>query len=88
MLIQPSRSDWQMLVAGCLRRAGHREAALRMYEELHRRFPDHLDCLRFLAWLYSELNRDSEAHRYADKLRRAEKAALLVFATSGQSNLT
>jgi len=78
-LIEPTQPDWQMLVAGCYRRVGNHTASLQIYQEVHRRFPDHLDCLRFLTRLCLDLDRDSEAHRYAVKLQRAENAERLVF---------
>ena len=77
-LIEPSQPDWQLLMACCYRRAGNPAAELRTYQEVHRRFPDHVDCLRLLSRLCADLDRDTEAHRYAIKLRRAEKAERLV----------
>jgi len=57
---------------------GNVEAALDLYRSAHRRFPDHLDYLRLLIHLCVDLHLDSEAERYAAKLRRAENAQRLV----------
>ena len=78
MLIEPSQPRWQLLVASCYRRAGNYSAALHLYLAAHRRFPDHVDCLRPLTKLCADLDLDTEARRYAVKLRRAENAERLV----------
>jgi len=74
MLIEPSQPRWSLLVASCQRRAGNSLAALDIYRATHRRFPDHVDCLRLLTRLCIDLELSNEAQRYAVKLRRAEKA--------------
>jgi len=78
MLIEPSQPRWHLLMASCYRRAGNYSAALQIYRETHRRFPDHVDCLRLLTRLCADLELASEARRYAIKLRRAENAQRLV----------
>jgi len=79
MLIEPSQPRWQLLAASCQRRSGNYLAALQLYRSTHRRFPDHLDCLRLLTRLCADLELTNEAQRYAVKLRRAEKAERLVY---------
>ena len=86
MLIEPSQPHWQLLTASCHRRAGNYRAALELYRSTHRRFPDHLDCLRLLTRLCADLELSNEAQRYSIKLRRAEKAERLVCYTPRFSN--
>ena len=78
MLIEPSQLRWHLLVASCHRRAGNYSAALQLYHAAHRRFPDHVDTLRLLARLCTDLDLAPEAQRYAVKLQRAENAERLV----------
>jgi len=86
MLIEPSQPRWQLLVASCYRRAGNYSSALQTYRVAHRRFPDHVDCLRLLTRLCSELQLTNEAERYAVKLRRAENVERLVKIFAPQLN--
>ena len=53
---------------------GNYQQALQCYKQIHKRFPENLDCLRFMVRLCSDLGL-KEAQEYSLKLRKAEKAA-------------
>lgn len=72
-IIQPSQVKWPLLVASCHHKSGNYQQALATYRSLHRRFPDNVECLRFLVRLTNDLGL-SESAEYAAKLKKAEKA--------------
>lgn len=72
-LMQPSEPKWQMMVAGCHRRSGNLHRALTLYQEIHKKFPENMECLRFLVRLCSDLGM-REAQDYALELKKIEKA--------------
>ncbi|XP_063223516.1 intraflagellar transport protein 88 homolog isoform X2 [Bacillus rossius redtenbacheri] len=72
-LVQPSEVKWPLLVASCQRRAGDYHQALATLKDIHRNFPDNIDCLKILVRLCTDLGL-KEATDYAVELRRAEKA--------------
>ncbi|GIY46023.1 hypothetical protein CEXT_790192 [Caerostris extrusa] len=47
-IIQPNQVKWKLMVAACQRRSGNYQQALEEYKSIHRRFPDDVECLRFL----------------------------------------
>ena len=51
---------------------GNYQLALRCYKDIHNRFPDNIDCLKFLVRLTSDLGL-KEAQEYSILLRKAEK---------------
>lgn len=53
---------------------GNYQQALQHYKAIHQRFPDSVDCLRFLVRLTSDLGL-KEAQDYALLLKKAEKTA-------------
>ena len=53
---------------------GNYQQALQCYKQIHKRFPENLDCLRFMVRLCSDLGL-KEVQEYSLKLRKAEKAA-------------
>ena len=72
-LIQPNDVKWYLMAASCHRRSGNYQQALEMYKRIHARFPDNVDCLRFLVRICTDLGM-KELHDYVGKLRKAEKA--------------
>ena len=52
---------------------GNYNQALQCYKEIHSRFPDNVDCLKFLVRLLSDMGL-KEAQEYAVLLQKAEKA--------------
>ncbi|XP_069496107.1 intraflagellar transport protein 88 homolog isoform X2 [Ambystoma mexicanum] len=71
-LIQPTQVKWQLMVASCYRRSGNYQKALDTYKDIHRRFPDNVECLRFLVRLCTDIGL-KEGQDYATKLKKVEK---------------
>ncbi|KAK9537217.1 hypothetical protein VZT92_004852 [Zoarces viviparus] len=71
-LIQPTQVKWQLMVASCYRKSGNYQKALQTYKEIHRKFPDNVECLRFLVRLCTDMGL-KEVQEYATKLKKAEK---------------
>ncbi len=71
-IIQPSQVKWQLMVASCHRRSGNYQQALETYKSIHRRFPDNIECLKFLIRLCTDLGL-KDAQDYVTKLKKAEK---------------
>ncbi|XP_014475343.1 PREDICTED: intraflagellar transport protein 88 homolog [Dinoponera quadriceps] len=71
--LAPDEPRWRLLVAACLRRTGQFHKALTEYQDIHNRFPDNIECLKFLVRLCSDLGL-KEAQTYAAELKKAEKA--------------
>ncbi|CAG0923155.1 unnamed protein product, partial [Notodromas monacha] len=72
-LIQPDDVKWLLMVASCHRRAGNYQTALMTYKNIHFRFPENIECLKFLVRLCSDLGL-KEAQEYIVELKKAEKA--------------
>ncbi|XP_033843488.1 intraflagellar transport protein 88 homolog [Periophthalmus magnuspinnatus] len=72
MLIQPTEVKWQLMVASCFRRSGNYQKSLETYKKIHSRFPENMDCLRFLLRLCSDMGL-ADAQEYAGKLKKLEK---------------
>ncbi|XP_023318131.1 intraflagellar transport protein 88 homolog [Trichogramma pretiosum] len=71
--LAPTEPRWRLLVAACLRRIGEFHKALAEYQDIHKQFPDNIECLKFLVRLCSDLGL-KEAQFYATELRKAEKS--------------
>ncbi|KAJ1113787.1 hypothetical protein NDU88_002029 [Pleurodeles waltl] len=71
-IILPTQVKWQLMVASCYRRSGNYQKALDTYKEIHRKFPDNVECLRFLVRLCTDIGL-KEVHEYATKLKKVEK---------------
>ncbi|XP_019507934.1 PREDICTED: intraflagellar transport protein 88 homolog isoform X8 [Hipposideros armiger] len=71
-LIQPMQVKWQLMVASCFRRSGNYQKALDTYKDIHRKFPENVECLRFLVRLCTDIGL-KEVQEYATKLKRLEK---------------
>ncbi|KAM3862431.1 intraflagellar transport protein 88 homolog isoform 2-T2 [Diretmus argenteus] len=71
-LIQPNQVKWQLMVASCYRRSGNYQKALETYKDLHRKFPENVECLRFLVRLCTDMGL-KEVQEYATKLKKVEK---------------
>ncbi|XP_037080592.1 intraflagellar transport protein 88 homolog [Pollicipes pollicipes] len=72
-LIQPAEVKWHLMIASCFRRAGNYQRALAKYKEIHMKFPDNVECLKFLVRICTDLGL-AEAADYAIELKRAEKS--------------
>ncbi|XP_008549372.1 intraflagellar transport protein 88 homolog [Microplitis demolitor] len=71
--LAPDQPRWRLLVAACLRRTGQFHKALEEYQDIHDKFPENIECLKFLIRLCSDLGL-KEAQVYASELKKAEKA--------------
>uniref|UniRef100_A0A4W6DPP2 Intraflagellar transport protein 88 homolog n=1 Tax=Lates calcarifer TaxID=8187 RepID=A0A4W6DPP2_LATCA len=71
-LIQPTQVKWQLMVASCYRRSGNYQKALETYKDIHHKFPENVECLRFLVRLCTDMGL-KEVQEYATKLKKVEK---------------
>ncbi|KAL2311028.1 hypothetical protein Nmel_002715 [Mimus melanotis] len=71
-LILPTQVKWQLMVASCYRRSGNYQKALEKYKVIHRKFPENVECLRFLVRLCTDMGL-KEVQEYITKLKKAEK---------------
>ena len=72
-LMQPDDVKWQLMIASCYRRSGNYHRALETYKSIHRRFPENIECLKFLVKISSDMGL-KEAQDFALELKKAEKA--------------
>ncbi|XP_076466664.1 intraflagellar transport protein 88 homolog isoform X2 [Babylonia areolata] len=72
-IVQPTQVKWHLMIASCYRRSGNYHRALETYQHIHRKFPDNVECLKFLVRLCTDLGL-KDAQEYANKLKKAEKA--------------
>ncbi|KAJ3260309.1 Intraflagellar transport protein 88 [Boothiomyces macroporosus] len=75
MLIQPSEVKWQLMIASCYRRSGNYQAAFETYKNIHDKFPENTECLRFLVKICTDLGM-KDVDEYKTKLARLEKGNL------------
>jgi intraflagellar transport protein 88 len=68
--IQPAEVKWRLMVTSCYRRMGSYPKALELYEEIHRDYPDNLECLRYLVAICKELSMPSD--KYEAELKKME----------------
>ncbi|XP_006822667.1 intraflagellar transport protein 88 homolog [Saccoglossus kowalevskii] len=73
-VIQPTQSKWQLMIASCHRRSGNYQQALETYKHIHKKFPENIECLKFLVRLCTDMGLTKDAQDYATKLKKAEKA--------------
>ena len=73
MELAPDQPRWRLLVAACLRRTGQFHKALAEYQDIHKRFPENIECLKFLVRLCSDLGM-KESQMYAIELKKAERS--------------
>lgn len=71
-LIQPTEVKWQLMVASCFRRSGNYQKSLDTYKKIHTKFPENLECLRFLVRLCTDMGL-ADVQEFASKLKKLEK---------------
>uniref|UniRef100_A0A8D3A506 Intraflagellar transport 88 homolog n=1 Tax=Scophthalmus maximus TaxID=52904 RepID=A0A8D3A506_SCOMX len=81
--IQPTQVKWQLMVASCYRRSGNYQRALETYKDIHRKFPENVECLRFLVRLCTDMGL-KEVQDYATKLKKVEKMKEIRRVKSGR----
>ncbi|KAI1731152.1 tetratricopeptide repeat domain-containing protein [Ditylenchus destructor] len=72
-LMEPNNIEWQLLIASCQRRSGNFQKAMQQYKQIHRRFPNNIECLKFLVQLCKDLRMTVEEKEFSEKLKRLEK---------------
>jgi intraflagellar transport protein 88 len=70
--IQPQEVKWQLMVASCHRRRGEYPQAKRLYEEINRKYPDNMECLRYLVHLCKDSGLIEEANEWFKKVKKLE----------------
>ena len=83
--MQPDEVKWHLMIASCYRRSGNYHRALETYKSIHRRFPENVECLKFLVKLSSDMGL-REAQEYAMELKKAEKAREIRDQRANSSN--
>jgi len=73
-LVQPNEVKWQLMVASCHRRTGNYQQALEAYKMIHKKFPDNIECLKFLVRLCTDQGLERDVQEFAVKLKKAEKS--------------
>ncbi|VDM08134.1 unnamed protein product [Wuchereria bancrofti] len=75
-IMEPNEIKWQLMMASCLRRSGNYQKAFELYQQIHRRFPENIECLKFLVRICTDLGMP-ETKEYMEKLTRTEKVRQL-----------
>ncbi|RNF08211.1 putative intraflagellar transport protein IFT88 [Trypanosoma conorhini] len=71
--IQPLEVRWQLMVASCHRRHGDYAQAKRLYETVHRKYPENMECLRYLVHLCKDAGLVDEANEWFKKIKKLEQ---------------
>ncbi|CAG9576717.1 putative intraflagellar transport protein IFT88 [Leishmania major strain Friedlin] len=71
--IQPQEVKWQLMVASCHRRRGDYVQAKRLYEQVHRRYPDNIECLNYLVQLCKDAGLNEEANEWFKATKKVER---------------
>ncbi|KAI8854413.1 hypothetical protein BC829DRAFT_190688 [Chytridium lagenaria] len=72
-VIQPGEVKWQLMIASCYRRSGNYQQAFETYKRIHEKFPENVECLRFLVRICTDLGM-KDVQDYVSRLARIEKA--------------
>ena len=71
--IQPGEVKWRLMVASCFRRLANVRRAVEVYEDIHARHPENLECMRYLVALTKDRG-GQQAGAYEARLQRLERA--------------
>ncbi len=71
--IQPNEVNWQLMVASCHRRIGSYQQAKRCYEQIHLKYPDNVECLRYLIQICTDYDLKKEKKIYTKQLIELEE---------------
>lgn len=72
--IQPNEVKWQLMVASCHRRRGDYVQAKRLYENVNRKYPENMECLRYLVHLCKDIGLIDEANEWLKKIKKLEQS--------------
>ncbi|VDO58076.1 unnamed protein product, partial [Onchocerca flexuosa] len=67
-IMEPNEIKWQLMMASCLRRSGNYQKAFELYQQIHGRFPENIECLKFLVRICTDLG-IPEAKEYMEKVK-------------------
>lgn len=70
--IQPGEAKWQLLKASCYRKTGNYQQAKTLYEQIHRKHPDNIECLRYLYRICNYLGQTDDVRYYHKQLTKLE----------------
>lgn len=42
--LEPNKADWELMVASCHRRLGQYQQAKKIYEDIHKKYPENREC--------------------------------------------
>eukprot|EP00758_Cryptobia_borreli_P004316 Tbor_TRINITY_DN4305_c0_g1::TRINITY_DN4305_c0_g1_i1::g.7705::m.7705/K16474/IFT88; intraflagellar transport protein 88 len=70
--LEPTEVKWQLMTASCHRRRGEYPQAKRLYEEVHRKNPENLECLRFLVTICKDSGFIEEANKWLKEFKKVE----------------
>jgi len=71
--VQPLEVKWHLMLATCYRKSGNYGRAMETYKEIHQKFPENLDCLRFLVRLCADQGLSVESKDYSNRLIKLQK---------------
>jgi intraflagellar transport protein 88 len=71
--IEPKEVKWRLMVASCWRRMGDFSKALKVYEDIHQKHPNDIECVRYLITICKEMGLKYD--HYAIHLRKLERLA-------------
>lgn len=71
-LIQPKEVKWRLMVASCYRRMNMFQQALDLYEDINKKNPDNIECLRYLVTICKDLGK-KEYYEYSKQLKKLER---------------
>eukprot|EP00388_Colpodella_angusta_P038696 GDKK01045226.1.p1 GENE.GDKK01045226.1~~GDKK01045226.1.p1 ORF type:complete len:350 (+),score=46.13 GDKK01045226.1:63-1052(+) len=71
--IEPTDKKWQLMTASCYRRRGEYAQAKRLYEDIHRRYPDDLESLTFLVAICKDAGLIEESNNWLRESRKLEQ---------------
>lgn len=69
--VAPRDVKWRLMIASCYRRMDASAEALETYKQVHRDFPDDIECLEYLVMLCRDMGR--EAGEYEERLLRLQQ---------------
>ena len=79
--VQPDEVKWKLMVTSCYRRMGNYQKALELYQDIHKQYPENLECLRYLVAICKDLGtKHVEYQRELTRLERVNMQHTMVAA--------
>lgn len=70
--IEPNEVKWPLMIASCHRRRGEYLVAKKLYEQIHRKNPSNVECLRYLVQLCKDGGMTEEAGEWLNVMKKVE----------------